>query len=144
MKRIHKFGAIVVAALLALTPQIMATAQPENTVKDEDIKIVTFEDLRYPPLARMERVQGAVVVRVRFDDIGNVVESEAISGAKLLIPETLANAKKWRFRPNPANTAVIVYNFRLTYGLCNILTSQFNFLPPNVVTITTCEQPIQR
>ena len=133
---------VVLIVSLVLTPAVIIAAA-DNVVRDEDVKVVSFEDLRYPPLARMERVQGAVVVRVTLDDKGNVVESEAVSGAKLLLPDSLANAKKWRFRPNPSKAAVIVYNFRLTYGLCNTLTSQFNFLPPNVATITTCEQPVQ-
>lgn len=129
--------------LLLLVSGGAVSAQKEKTVEDEDVKIVRFEDLRYPPLALLERVQGVVVVRVKLDDKGNVIESEAVSGAKLLIPDCLTNSKKWRFRPNGAGLAIIVYNFRETYGLCNAKTTQFGFLPPNFATITTCEQPIQ-
>ena len=96
-------------------------------MNDEDLKVVHFEDLRYPPLGRLERIQGVVVVRVKLDEKGNVVEPEAISGAKLLIPESLANAKKWSFQPNSEKAAVIVYNFRLTSGYCHTITSHSRF-----------------
>jgi Gram-negative bacterial TonB protein C-terminal len=143
MNKVIKYVVALLVVLLVLAPDSAITAQQENTVKDEDIKIVSFEDMRYPPLALLERVQGVVVVRVKLDDKGNTIEAEAISGPKLLIPDCLVNSKKWRFRPNSGKTAVIVYNFRETYGLCNAKTTQFSFLPPNFATITTCERPIQ-
>jgi TonB family protein len=134
---------LVLAVVLLSSSYAASTAQRGNLVNDEDLKVVHFEDLRYPPAARMERAEGAVVVRVKLDEKGNVVESEAISGAKLLIPESLANAKKWSFQPNFEKAAVIVYNFRLSLGYCHTITSQFTFQPPNFATITSCEQPIQ-
>jgi len=118
-------------------------AQQQETVQDEEMTVAHFEDMRYPPLARVARSQGVVVVKVTLDKEGNVVTSTAISGAKYLIPDCLENAKKWRFRPNARNIAVIVYSFRLSQGLCNTLTSQFNFWGPNFASISTCEQPVQ-
>jgi hypothetical protein len=83
------------------------------------------------------------VVKVTLDGDGRVVESTAISGAKYLIPECLANSKKWLFRPNANKAAVIVYNFRIINGFCNSITSQSTFQAPNFLSVTSCDTPIQ-
>ncbi len=107
--------------------------------KDEDVKVLSFEELRYPLAARLAHVQGIVVVRVKRDDAGKVVSSAAISGAKTLMPDSLPNSKKWRFQPNQEKTAVIVYGFRID-GLCySGMNGQFIFRPPNIAAVTSCE-----
>jgi TonB family protein len=114
-------------------------AQQEGTVFDDEVKPLYFETLTYPLAARLTRVQGTVVVRVKLDDKGGVVSSIAISGAKKLIQECISNSRKWRFRPNRDKTAVIIYEFRIE-GLCNLpCLSQFAFRPPNIATITMGE-----
>ena len=109
----------------------------QNKPLPEDAVVVSFDDtLTYPLAARLAHVQGVVVVHVSLGDDGRVVSSEAISGVKSLTPDCLINSKKWRFQPNPAKTAVIVYDFRFK-GLCNgLCASQFLFHPPNFVSIT--------
>src|SRR3990172_9683776 len=93
MRQAMLFLTILLLGMLGTTAGQQATTQ-EETVRDEDIKVSYFEDLTYPPLARIAGVQGVVVVRVRLDANGNVVDSMAVSGAKLLIPECLTNSKK--------------------------------------------------
>jgi|SRR5581483_6130749 len=99
--------------------------------------------MKYPPLARAARIQGTVVVRVILEDAGTVKEAEPISGAELLIPDCLTNVKKWRFRPNPRKTAVIVYEFRMPGGECNSVSGLFMFRGPNLATIIGCDVPVQ-
>ena len=115
-------------------------AQDTGAINDEDTKAVYFETLRYPLGGRLSHVQGVVVIRAKLDNAGNVADVEAISGPKSLISESLANAKKWRFRPNSRKTVVLVYSFRIDDGLCHgTVSSQFTFHPPNFATITSCE-----
>jgi TonB family protein len=129
---------LVALCLLAVIPLASVPAQQDKPISDTDMKVIDFEDLGYPPLARAVRVQGVVVVRVRLDNDGKVVEATAISGSDLLVPESLANAKKWRFKPNARRAAVIVYNFRLV-GICKSSAVSFSTLQePNFVTITRC------
>lgn len=109
-------------------------------MRDEDIGVINFMDIGYPLAARLNHVQGAVVVRVKLGNDGYVVDAEAVSGAKLLIPDCLANAKKWRFSTSKGKTAIIVYWFNIDGGLClSSLSNQFVFYPPNVVTVRSCE-----
>ena len=72
-----------------------------------------------------------------------MTESTAISGPKDLIPDSLANSKQWRFQPNTGKTATIVYNFQISDGLCNTRTSQAHVPLPNVMTVTSCDKPLQ-
>lgn len=111
----------------------------DGPVLDETVKTMHFEALTYPLAARFAHIQGNVVVRARLDDQGRVTSSEAVSGAKGLIPECLSNSKKWRFQPNPQKTVFIIYRFKFE-GLCNQpCSSQFLFEPPNMALITIGE-----
>src|SRR6202035_1988469 len=77
-----------------------SSAQEEPTVNDEDISVSFVEEMPYPALAHAAHREGAVVVQVKLDDKGNVLSARAISGSKLLVPDSLANVRKWRFQPN--------------------------------------------
>src|SRR5260370_25205409 len=119
-------------------------AQEDQATYDDEIKLVSFVDLEYPRLARVTRVQGVVVIRAVLDDKGNVVGSSPISGSKALIPECLSNAKKWKFKPNPHNSAVIIYEFRFEDGACHDRShSLFLLRHPNFASITTCDPVIE-
>ena len=67
---------------------------------DDNMSRVTFADMGYPAVAMAARLQGVVVVAVTLDDEGRVTSASAISGLKALIPDSLANAKKWTFKPS--------------------------------------------
>ena len=136
-------AAICIIGLLAASSFRYIGTQQDRVINDRDIKLVNFEDLAYPTLGRTAHVQGVVVLRVKLDDQGKVADAIAISGAEALIPDSLANAKKWRFQPNAQNAAVIVYNFRLTGWISKSGCSQFMLEPPNFATITGCVSQIQ-
>jgi len=129
--------------LLAVASHNLA-AQQNEPVYDSDVKVESFEEMPYPPIAREARIQGTVVVSAKLDGDGRVTSATAISGAKLLIPDSLSNAKKWRFRPNTSKVAIIIYEFRLAEGQCNHETSHlFVFREPNSVSIVGCEEEWQ-
>lgn len=114
-------------------------AQQRQTVNDEELSVSSFEEMVYPALARAAGRQGAVVVEVRLDDGGYVVSAKAISGSKMLIPDTLSNVRRWRFHPNPEKTAVVIYEFHLVEGRCNAgRNGLFVLREPNIAIVTTC------
>ncbi len=117
-------------------------AQQDETIYDSDINVISFEKMRYPPLAEQARIQGTVVVRLTLDGAGKVTSTAAVSGAKLLVPDSLSNAKKWKFRSNPSNAAVIIYEFRLVERVCNDSERKhlFVFRKPNVVSVIGCAE----
>jgi outer membrane biosynthesis protein TonB len=130
---LHVIGLVLLVAFGFLE------AQESTIISDSDINVTHFEDLAYPAIAGGASVQGVVVLRLRLDDRGSVVEAVPISGAPLLIRGTVDSAKKWRFRPNAQKLAVIVYNFRIE-GVCHPggWSSQMIFYPPNLAAVTAC------
>lgn len=143
MKMIVGMVALAVG-LVAMSPLGGIQAQQDTTISDKDMRVFDFEDLKYPPFARQAMIQGVVVVRVKLNNDGKVVDAVALSGHDKLIPDCLANARKWRFQSNAQHTAVIVYNFRMPYAACKSETLvSFSMLQaPNFVTITACSVPI--
>jgi hypothetical protein len=142
MKKTIARNALLAASLL-VTPISCVHAQQDSTISDKEISVLDFHELGYPPLALQTRTQGVVVVRTRLDNEGKVVEAVAISGSELLIPASVANAKKWQFQPNARRVAVIVYNFRLSYAAkCKSTGSFFTLEAPNFATIIDCARTI--
>jgi len=133
----------VVLGLLLATLLFWVGAGHANGMGGTEPKLVDFQDLAYPALGRTAHIQGIVVVRARLDEKGNVVDAEAISGAEPLEPDSVANAKKWKFQPNAKKLAVIVYNFRLTDAISKSGCSHFMLVPPNFATITACTPEVQ-
>ena len=130
-----------VAPMIALTiwmvTGLMAQEQSVATIDDEEIIVRSLTEMEYPLAARLTpSTEGVVVVRVELDNEGAVTEAKAISGPKKLIADTLANARKWRFRPGPHKAAIIVYEFRME-GFCS-QGSHVIFREPNVASITGC------
>lgn len=116
-------------------------AQTDATVYDENVSVVSFEDMTYPAMAISGRVEGVVVVAVTLNDEGKVTAASAISGHKLLIPDSLFNAKRWTFKPNAQKRAVIVYDFKIE-GICQRgAQSLFRVTHLNQAAISTCAVP---
>ena len=145
MTKIKK-QALLATILTAISPVCCLRAGQKSTAKgDDQVRIVDWEELKYPPLARLARITGVVVLQEKLDGEGKVVESTAISGNKALIPDCLANVKKWRFQTNSEKSIVVVYNFRISDGLCHPGSSgsHFSLWPPNFASIATCEEAVQ-
>ncbi|SRR6266581_6082296 len=121
-------GRIGLLALILVTTVVFGCLgrQEDRLVRDEEVKVLHWEELAYPSVARDARVPGVVVVRSQLDDAGNVTSSAAVSGNKLLVPDSLSNSKKWRFQPNSRKSAIIVYDFRLDGPPANVRA------PPNL------------
>jgi TonB family protein len=129
----------IVIGFLLVAAFSCARAQQDTTISDKDVNVTDFADLAYPPIAATASVQGVVVVRVRLDDQGKVVDALAVSGSPLLISASVRNARRWRFEPNSQKAAIIVYNFRVE-GMCpnDGASSHMVLYPPNLAAITAC------
>jgi TonB-like protein len=136
---------LFLTGLLVLADLSCALGQKDGAIADKDINVIDYKDLSYPAIAVLAHVQGVVVVRLKLDDQGKVLDAEALSGAHLLTGPSVDNAKRWRFEPNSEKAAVIVYNFRIE-GACHYSggsSSQVIFYPPNLAAITACPGPPQ-
>lgn len=133
---------VMIAVLTLLLSETSLSGQQDRQVQtsfDAAVTVTSFVEMAYPSLARMGRVEGDVVVRVKLDESGKVVSADAVSGYELLIKDAIINARKWRFRPNGRKTTVIVYEFRFAEGTCGASRSQlFGFRQPNIASIIAC------
>jgi len=70
---------------------------------------VTADDMRdrllyrvapvYPPLPRQARIQGAVILRIVINQLGEVRDLRLVSGHPMLAPAAVEAVKKWRYIP---------------------------------------------
>jgi hypothetical protein len=135
---------LLVLVLISFTAGRMS-AQGERQVQtvpigDRETRVLEFDELKYPLIAQYapSESEGVEVFRVKLDDQGRVVEAEPLSGNDLLIPDCLANLKKWHFQPNAKKTAIIVYDLRVSPGECHSASSVFSFRQPNLAVVTGC------
>jgi eukaryotic-like serine/threonine-protein kinase len=54
----------------------------------------------YPPLAKVARISGSVVVQITVDEQGNVTHAQAMSGPPLLRNAAVSAAYGWKFAPD--------------------------------------------
>lgn len=139
--RANKIG--LATFLLAVAPMLFGAPQnavAEGLSQDENAHVSSFEQMNYPALAQYvaSQSQGIVIIRVKLDETGRVLEATALSGQDILVPDCLANVKKWRFQPNPSRNAIVIYNFRIVPGECSSASSVFAFEPPNFATVVGC------
>ena len=76
----------------------------------------------YPPMAKMARVQGAVVLQALISKQGTIQNLRVVSGHPMLVQAALDAVKQWRYRPYLLNgepvevETQITLNFSLTGG----------------------------
>jgi TonB family protein len=56
-------------------------------------------DAKYPPEARAQHIQGAVVLNVVIDREGNVGDVQLNSGHPMLAPAAIEAVKQWKYKP---------------------------------------------
>lgn len=102
---------IFVISLFAFTSTNCVRAQQNGVPKDDDVRVIGFEDLKYPMLAQQTRTQGAVVVQVKLDDQGGVIDGRVA-------------------RPLILNFRVPHLSRRATGGICDFGSFIDNCTPP--------------
>jgi len=68
----------------------------------------------YPPLARMARIQGPVVVAAIITRVGTMEHVQAISGHPMLIPAAVEAVSQWRYKPYILNGEAIEVETQIT------------------------------
>jgi periplasmic protein TonB len=114
-------GSGVAGGGVAGTGQAVAgsgTAQTASRVVDfsfEQMKIkVKPNPPNYPPIARMAKIQGTVIVEIIVGIDGVPVSAKAVEGPPQLRPVSEAYAMQWRFEPAMQNGQPVQSRFKLT------------------------------
>ncbi len=104
------------------TVEIVAAARPEETTT-EGAQDFDFSKIKirhqppapaYPADAKLQRVQGTVVVEITVDEAGVPVSTQALEGPPQLAPTAVEYAKAWRFEPATVNGKAVKARFKLT------------------------------
>lgn len=64
-------------------------------------------DPDYPAIARLNRVQGMVVLYAVIGEDGRIRDLKALCGPQLLVPASLHAVRQWRYRPYELNGAPV-------------------------------------
>lgn len=131
-----------ISTVLVLMLPCAASAQvAAGAIDHGSPELLDFDDMQYPPLARIARVAGVVVVRATLDDRGRVSDTVSLSGPKMLDASALANAKWWKFKAGTGKEVILVYSFEIigtcTHGTPTILSISH---PYNFVRVITCAE----
>jgi protein TonB len=68
----------------------------------------------YPPLARMARIQGSVIVAAVISKAGTMERVQVVSGHPMLIPAAVDAVSLWRYRPYILNGEAIEVETQIT------------------------------
>lgn len=69
---------------------------PADSAKLEPIKIVKAV---YPPEAKVQKLEGRVIVKINVTESGDVDGTEVVSGNPVLAAACVDAAKQWKFKP---------------------------------------------
>jgi protein TonB len=98
------------------SPQLQPVAKSGGVLQGSAIRRVSPT---YPPLARVSRTTGTVVVEVVVDESGNVISARDLSGHPLLREAAVYAARQWKWRATLLSgvpvqvVGTITFNFTL-------------------------------
>lgn len=100
-------------------------------------KVIDHAEPIYPPLGRMARISGDVLVQFTTDGQA-VISAEAETGHELLRSSAVENVKTWKFVNHDPGTFHVTFRYRIISGESVVV-----FLPePTVVDISATPPPL--
>jgi protein TonB len=101
-------SAAAASPAVAVTPGA-ATPPPVETAPAFDVAYLRNPPPAYPALAKRQRLQGRVLLKVRVDSDGRPQEIEVVAsaGAAILDDAAVQGVRKWRFIPAKRNGVAI-------------------------------------
>ena len=95
------------STLLLLTASVLASSQAQPVLTAASLPF-------YPPVARLSRVEGKVVVSMTITPDGRVEDVEAVSGPRILSDSAVENVKSWKFQaPGTAMRREVTFVYRI-------------------------------
>ncbi len=91
-----------------------ATNAGPISLSGDSVRILHSVTPTYPPLAKMARRQGQVVIRMTIDTGGIPTDVQAVSGEDVFTLPALQAARQWRFAPATQNGVAVPATFLLT------------------------------
>jgi protein TonB len=102
------------------TPRPMMPAAPKPAAPPVRISHMSEGDLIrktlpvYPPLARMARIQGQVVLQAVISKQGVIENLKVVTGHPMLVPAAIDAVRQWRYRPYVLNNEPVEVETQIT------------------------------
>jgi protein TonB len=77
-------------------------------------QLLNSASLVYPPTARMQHVQGVVVLDALVDESGKVTETTVVAGPGPLLMAAQESVRSWRYKPAQLNGKPIAVHTRVS------------------------------
>ena len=115
----------VLGGILSSTPVATPRIAPQRVRVSQGVSegnLINRVTPPYPPMAKMARVQGAVILQAYISKQGTIENLRVVSGHPMLVQAALDAVKQWRYRPYLLNgepvevETQITLNFSLTGG----------------------------
>ncbi len=103
--------------------------QPDRTIREAAVPF-------YPPVARVARIQGTVVLEVTTID-GSVADASPVKGNPVLAKAAAANIRSWIFVNHMQMTFKVIFKYRLSSSCAGDPNIQMSF--PTKVEV--CSKP---
>lgn len=138
-----KLSGIAVLAMVCCVGARHVFAEPAQAGSPSSTNAVhSVESMAYPAIAHAARMQGPVVLKAIVDATGTVTgATPTVPDEPILRDAAVANLLSWRFRPQSAGTYDVIYNFRISRGVCSDYAKSFFVVEPTRpirVEVVTC------
>lgn len=134
---IKKQHSVLVLSLLTFligrsVSQQHAVPESQSPLNPGDLRVVHFEEMKYPEIAQRAPYppEGVVIVKVGLDEQGKVSEAKLISGNPILVPDTLANIRKWQFSSSKGRSELSCTTFEESWDSAALLPACLHFNIP--------------
>ncbi|HZQ71085.1 MAG TPA: energy transducer TonB [Terriglobales bacterium] len=107
-------GSILGHPAAALPPPPTASAQPVRPSSVMEANLVHRVQPAYPPLARVARIQGAVVLQAIISKSGAIENLQVLNGHPMLVRSAMDAVRQWRYRPYLLNGEPVEVETQIT------------------------------
>jgi len=142
------YASVIILTLVAARPGSEAPIRQGSSSPQagSPLCLCSFVAPTYPPVARINNIQGVVRLRLSFDSNGNLEHSQVLEGGHVLLADSPAEAVKgWRACPSPETQENRQVDVTFRYVLQGTPTqywaaTKVSFQPPGTVVVETAPQ----
>lgn len=80
-----------------------AEVRPQAVINDRPAAVTSRAPTEYPEKARLNGIQGIVVLRLLIDEQGQMLKADLISGPEVLAKAAMKSVRNWKFSPRLIN-----------------------------------------
>jgi periplasmic protein TonB len=107
-------NSLLVSESAGPAPPPVNVSQPAIGGQLQPPQMISSAAATYPSNARMQRVQGVVVLDALIDETGKVAETTVVTGPPLLVSSAQESVRNWKYKPARLNGKPIAVHTRVS------------------------------